>query len=197
LLAILLRIGMKGHNVLEISQNLINNFNGLPGLSSKSMEVLTGFSGIGKDKASTIIAAFELGRRSFYKKNVLLNSHVIDPKIVADYFIPLLKNETRETFWVICLNASNKIISYHKVAEGSIDTVTVDQRNVFKPVLENNAVSVILVHNHPSGNLQISDADKSVTMRLIESGKILNIKIIDHIIVAEQNYISFKEKMLI
>ncbi len=194
LIAIILRTGLKGQNVLELSHNLLNQFGGISNLALQNIDSLTKCSGIGNDKAATVLAAFEIGRRSLSKTNVLLNTIVTDSKIIADYFIPIMKDELKETFWVICLNAGNKIIKYEKISTGILNEVIVHPREVFKPAIINNAASVILLHNHPSGSISISPQDISLTNNLKAAGTLIGISIVDHIVVAGNNFVSFKEK---
>ncbi len=163
-------------------------------MATKTLDSFVAINGIGKDKAATLLAAFELGRRSCKSNNVLLNKKVIDPSIVAEYFIPLLKDEQQETFWVVCLNAANKITNYQKISVGILNSVIIHPREVFKIAIESNAVSIIVLHNHPSGNVSPSDDDKYITKRLKETGKIIGIEVFDHIIVAGTNFFSFVEK---
>ncbi|MFH0733444.1 MAG: DNA repair protein RadC [bacterium] len=194
LIAIILRTGLKGKNVVELSQDLLNSFGGINNLALQSIDSLTNCLGIGKDKAATILAAFEIGRRSVNKTNVLLNRIVVDAKIVADFFIPLLKDEIKETFWVVCLNAANKIIKYEKISTGILNEVVAHPREVFKSAIINNAAKVILLHNHPSGSISVSQPDVSLTCKLKEAGDIIGISIVDHIIVAGNSFVSLKDK---
>ncbi len=154
-------------------------------------------SGIGKDKAATLLAAFELSRRIQSQNKWFSNKKITSPGDVAEIFIPLLKDELKEKFLLINLNSANKIINYDVISVGNLNSSVVHPREVFKSAIENTAASVILMHNHPSGNSRPSEEDKKLTKKLVESGKLLDIPVFDHIIIAGNTYTSFVEKRLI
>jgi DNA repair protein RadC len=198
LLAILLRTGTKGTNVIEIARNLLKNFKDLSVLSIQTFDSLKNQRGIGKDKAATLLAAFELGRRIDANRRWRSDKKIVSPSDIAEYMIPLLRDEVKEKFYVVCLSSSNKIIKeYNLISEGSLNSSVVQPREVFKVAIESNSASVILVHNHPSGNLEPSREDIQLTKRMIEAGKLLNIKVLDHLIIAGNNYTSLVEKRLV
>ncbi len=197
LLAILLRTGGKGLSVVELAQKIIAENRNLLGLVNKSADELIKIKGIGKDKAATLIAAFEIAKRVHVQSKWSSEKKITEPKILAEVIIPLLKNETREKFYVACLNRANKLIALKKISEGSLTEALVHPRDVIKTALEQNAVSVILVHNHPSGNAEASDADIKITQKIKEAGNLFDIPVLDHIIVAGNNYFSFVEKNLL
>ncbi|WP_244405220.1 RadC family protein [Ignavibacterium album] len=197
LIAILLRTGMKGKSVLAIAQEMINKEGNLAVLSSKSHAALIKTNGIGKDKAATLVAAFELAKRILHQQKWLFDKKITSPADVAEIYIPLLKNEVKEQFWVLCLNNSNKIIRQEAISIGNLNSSVVHQREVFKVAIDNNAASLILMHNHPSGNPEPSNEDIVITKKLVEAGKIMDIPIFDHIIIAGNNYTSFVERRLI
>ncbi|WP_369685751.1 DNA repair protein RadC [Ignavibacterium album] len=197
LIAILLRTGMKGKSVLTIAQEMINREGNLAVLSSKSHSSLIKTNGIGKDKAATLVAAFELAKRILHQQKWLFDKKITSPSDVAEIYIPLLKNETKEQFWVLCLSTSNKIIKQEAISIGNLNSSVVHQREVFKVAIDNNAASIILMHNHPSGNTEPSNEDIVITKKLVEAGKIMDIPIFDHIIIAGNNYTSFVERRLI
>lgn len=197
LIAILLRTGTKGQSVIEVAQNLIKKYNDLNFLTSQTHDALKNFYGIGKDKAATLIAAFELSRRVDSEKKWLSAKKVTSPKDVADIFIPLLRDELREQFLVVCLSTANKIIKYQKISEGSLSSSIVHPREVFKVAIENSSANIILIHNHPSGNPEPSNEDISLTRKLTEAGKLLEIQVFDHIIVAGNSYTSLVERRII
>ncbi|BDQ04270.1 MAG: UPF0758 protein [Ignavibacterium sp.] len=188
---------MKGKSVLTIAQEMINKEGNLAVLSSKSHAALIKTSGIGKDKAATLVAAFELAKRILHQQKWLFDKKITSPSDVAEIYIPLLKNETKEQFWVLCLNNSNKIIKQEAISIGNLNSSVVHQREVFKVAIDNNAASLILMHNHPSGNPEPSNEDIVITRKLVEAGKIMDIPIFDHIIIAGNNYTSFVERRLI
>lgn len=197
LIAILLRTGKKGKSVIQIAQELINNFGNIAVLSSKTINTFTETPGIGKDKAASLMAAFELSRRIQMQSKWLSNKKITSPQDVADIFIPLLRDEVKEKFLVVCLNSSNKIIRYEIISIGSLNSSIVHPREVFKVAIENDSASIILIHNHPSGNPEPSNEDISITKKIVESGKIMDIPVFDHIIIAGNTHTSFVEKRLI
>jgi DNA repair protein RadC len=198
LIAILLRTGRKGKTVIEVARELTQGHKNLAVLSTLSLGALTKVNGIGRDKAATLLAAFELGKRiAFAESKWMLDKKVTSPQDVADYFIPRLKDEIKERFIVVCLGSSNKIIKWEEISIGNLDSSIVHPREVFKVAIDNNTKSLILIHNHPSGNPEPSNEDIAITKKLIEVGKIFEIPIFDHIIIAGNTYTSFVEKRLI
>lgn len=197
LIAILLRTGTKGKTVLEVAQNLIKDQGNLAQLASKSVENFTQNLGIGKDKAATLAAAFELSRRISVDQRWFSNQKITSPGDVAKIFGPILRDEMQEKFIVICLNSANKIIKYKDIFTGTLNSSIIHPREIFKFALDNNSANIILLHNHPSGNLEPSSEDVSITKRLVDSGTILGIKVFDHIIIAGNGYFSFVEQKII
>ncbi|MCO6472177.1 MAG: DNA repair protein RadC [Melioribacteraceae bacterium] len=197
LIAIILRTGTKGKTVLEVAQNLIKDHGNLAQLASKSVENFTQNLGIGKDKAATLAAAFELSRRISVDQRWFSKQKITSPGDVAKIFGPLLRDEMQEKFFVICLNSANKIIKYKDIFTGTLNSSIIHPREIFKFALDNNSANIILLHNHPSGNLEPSGEDVQITKRLVDAGTILGIKVFDHIIIAENSYFSFVEKKII
>jgi DNA repair protein RadC len=180
-----------------MSQEIINKYNNLAGLASTSFANLRKIDGIGKDKAATLLAVFELSRRIQYQSKWFLNEKITSPEDAAEIFIPLLRDEVKEKFIVACLSSFKKIIKFETISVGNLDSSIVHPREVFKTAIENNSKSIILIHNHPSGNPEPSREDISVTQRIVESGKVLGIPVEDHIIIAGNSYTSFVQKRLI
>jgi len=197
LLAILLRTGTRGKSVIQIAQDLILANSNLAVLATKSLPALTKVSGIKKDKAAALLAAFEISRRILHQKKWFDETKINTPDKIAEIFIPLLKDEQKEKFLVVCLNSSNKIIKYEVISVGSLNASIVHPREVFKTAIENSAASILLIHNHPSGNPEPSKEDITITKKLVESGTIIGITVVDHIILAGNKYLSFIEKGLI
>ncbi|MEG8945756.1 RadC family protein [Rosettibacter firmus] len=197
LIAILLRTGTKGKNVIQIAQSLISKYGNLNILSMQTIDAIRNFPGIGKDKAATLIAAFEISRRADAQKKWFSNKKITSPQDVAEIFIPLLRDEVKEKFYVICLNTANKIIKYELISVGNLNSSVVHAREIFKVAIENNSANIILLHNHPSGNPDPSKEDISITRKLVEAGNLLEIKVFDHLIIAGNNYTSLVEKRLI
>ncbi|MHB1686551.1 MAG: RadC family protein [Ignavibacteriaceae bacterium] len=197
LLAIILRTGKVGKSVLTLAQELLNKNVNLAVLASKSISNLTEINGIGKDKAATLQAAFEISRRIQSQSKWFAEDKITSPKDVADVFIPLLIDELKEKFIVVCLNTANKIIKYEIISVGNLNSSVVHPREIFKVAIENNSASIILLHNHPSGNPEPSNEDIQITKKIADSGKILDIPVFDHIIIAGNSYTSLVEKRLL
>lgn len=197
LVAILLRTGIKGKSAVQLAQQLITQFENLNQLSMQSIDSLKKIAGIGKDKAATLSAAFEIGRRADSQKKWFSNKSITAPSDIADIFIPLLRDKQKEEFYVICLNSANKIIKYEKVTEGILNSSVVHQREIFKVAIEANSANIILLHNHPSGNCEPSNEDISFTKKMVEAGNIIDIKIFDHIIISGNFFTSLVEKRVI
>jgi DNA repair protein RadC len=197
LLAILLRTGSKGKSVIQIAQELIKKNGNLAVLASNSFSQMTRISGIGNDKAAALLAAFELSRRIQSQSKWFSDKKISSPGEVADIFIPILKDELKERFMVVCLNSANKIIKYEVISVGNLNSSIVHPREVFKVAIENNSASIILIHNHPSGNPDPSNEDIAITKKIVETGTIMSIPVFDHIIIAGKNFTSFVEKRLI
>lgn len=197
LVAILLRTGKTGKSVLEIARELIQSEGNLAMLATKTVDSLQKVSGIGKDKAATLAAAFELSRRILSQSKWFSNKKVTSPQEIADIFIPLLRDDSKERFIVVCLNSSNKIIKHETISIGNLNSSVVHPREIFKVAIDCSSASIILIHNHPSGNPEPSNEDISITKKIVESGKILDIPVFDHLIIAGETYTSFVEKRLI
>lgn len=197
LLAILLRTGTKGKSVLSISQEIIKKEVNLSVLAAKSLESLMKISGIGKDKAATLLAAFELSRRIQSQSKLFSNKKITSPQDVAEIFIPLLRDELKEKFIVVCLNTANRIIKQEIISIGNLNSSVVHPREIFKVAIDSSAANIILIHNHPSGNPDPSNEDITITKKIAESGKIMDIPVFDHIIIAGSTYTSFVERRLL
>jgi len=197
LLAILLRTGTKGVSVVEMAQNLVNKYRNLAQLALQSAESLQNNLGIGKDKAVTLVAAFEISRRVESQSKWFYDKAITSPAEVAKIFIPILRDELKERFIVVSMNAANKIIRYNIISTGNLTSSIVHPREVFKVAIENNSANIILIHNHPSGNCEPSNDDIRTTRKLVDAGKLLDIEVFDHIIIADNNYLSFVEKQII
>ncbi|MBK8413179.1 MAG: DNA repair protein RadC [Bacteroidetes bacterium] len=194
LLAILIRSGTKKETAVELSRRILNSVsNDLMQLSRLSISDFMKFKGMGEVKAITVIAALELGRRRRSAEAVQLVK-VTSSKTVADLFIPLLSDLNHEEFWVLLLNRANNIIGKHQISKGGLSGTVVDSKVIFKLALESSSSSIIMCHNHPSGNHKPSDADLSLTKRIVEAGKVLDISVLDHLIIAGELYYSFADE---
>jgi DNA repair protein RadC len=193
LMAIIIQSGSREMSAVELSQRVINMFDhGLQGLNDVTIEELISIKGIGKAKACQLSAAVELGSRvSKCQKNIL--GKVNSPKTVVAFFQEELRHLNKEKFIVVFLNTKNLITSFEVVSVGSLSASIVHPREVFNRAIKKSAASIILIHNHPSGNPEPSREDESITKRLCEVGDVVGIKILDHIIISDDNYYSFKE----
>ena len=197
LVAILLRTGKKGKSVIEIAREIISSEGNLAMLATRTVDSLKKVDGIGNDKAATLAAAFELSRRILSQSKWFSNRKITSPQDIAEIFIPILRDEIKEKFIVVCLNSANKIIKYETISIGNLNSSIVHPREIFKVAIDNTSASIILIHNHPSGNVEPSNEDISITKKIVESGKILDIPVFDHLIIAGETYTSFVEKRLI
>lgn len=197
LLAIIIGSGTRDMNAVDLSKIVLSNVNyNLNGLGKLTLSQLTHFKGIGEAKAIKIMATMELGRR--HKMAAVKHRNKVTSSIsVFNLMQPLLGALNHEEFWVLYLNNSNKIVTKIQLSKGGITATVVDVRLVLKKSLEVGAISIILVHNHPSGTLQPSQSDINLTKKLKIADQTLEIKVLDHIIVTEKTYFSFTdEKML-
>lgn len=194
LIAILIGSGSRNESAVDLSKRILasvdNNLNSLGKLSISQLMV---FKGIGEAKAISIIAALELGRRRRSEDAVELKK-VTSSKVIFEIMQPIIGELPHEEFWIIYMNNSNKVISKSQLSKGGITGTLVDVRIVFKTALEMGATALILCHNHPSGTLIPSDADKQITRKLKLAGDSLEIKVLDHLIVTETSYFSFADE---
>ncbi len=188
---------MKGKSVLTIAQEIINKEKNLSNLASRSLDSLTKEAGIGKDKAATLLAAFEMSRRIQSQSKLTSNKKITSPQDIAEIFIPILRDEVKEKFIVVCLNSSNKVIKNETISIGNLNSSVVHPREIFKVAIDSLSASIILIHNHPSGNPEPSNEDISITKKIVEAGKIMDIPVFDHIIIAGDTFTSFVEKRLL
>jgi DNA repair protein RadC len=196
LIAIILRTGKKGKSVLTISHELVQKHTNVAGLVPLSLADLKKISGIGEDKAISLLAAFEIGRRMQSQIKWSIDKKISSPKDIAEFFVPILRDELKEKFLVVCLNSANKVTKFEAISVGSLNSSVVHPREIFKFAIENSSASIILIHNHPSGNLEPSNEDIAITKKLVEAGKILNIEVLDHIIVGGNSFTSMVERRL-
>jgi len=197
LLAILLRTGTKGNSVIEVARELLTKNSNLGLLATRTVDAIKKQKGIGRDKAATLVAAFELARRISISDKWFSNKKITSPADVAEIFIPLLRDEIKEKFIVVCLNSANKIIKFEVVSVGTLNSSLVHPREVFKVAIESDSANIILVHNHPSGNKEPSNEDIKITKTLIEAGKILDILVFDHLIIGSDSYTSLVESRFV
>jgi len=192
LLALLLRSGNKNVNAIELARKILKKFGAreLPNLIFKDLKKIPG---LGPAKACEIVACFELGKRLLKDKKAQI---FLTPKEIWEE-LKDLKNHKKEHFVIFYLDSRNQEIKRETISIGSLNANLVHPREVFEPAIRNLTAQIILAHNHPSGDPTPSEDDLEITKRLVESGKILGIEVIDHIIVAKNGFFSFKEKELI
>lgn len=197
LVAILIGSGNKDESAVDLSKRILasvdNNLNSLGKLTIKQ---LMKFKGIGEAKAITIAAALELGRRR-RAEDALHQNKISSSESVFELMQPIIGELPHEEFWIIYLNNSNEVLQKNQLSKGGITGTLVDVRLVLKNALEIGATSLILAHNHPSGTLIPSEADKQLTKKLKFAGESLDIKVLDHLIITEKAYFSFADENLL
>ncbi len=196
LLAILIRNGSIGYSAIDIAKDMLIHYDGLNNLISYDFSDFKKFKGMGTVKAVTLAASFEIARRVNLAETKNLQK-INSPKDIAKYFIPKFLGMKTEIFKVLLLSSSNHIFREIEISKGILNSSLVHPREVFKTAISESAAFIILLHNHPSGNPEPSKQDIHITKQLYEAGKIINIPVLDHIIIAGNNYISFKEMGLI
>jgi DNA repair protein RadC len=194
LIAILIGSGSRNESAVELSKKILASVgNNLNELGKLNLSQLCNFKGIGEAKAISIIAAMELARRRRSEEVVELTK-VTSSKIIFEIMQPIIGELPHEEFWVLYLNNANKVIAKNQLSKGGMTGTVVDVRIIFKSALESGAVGIVLCHNHPSGNLKPSEADKEITKKVKTAGKSLDIIVLDHIIVTQNGYYSFADE---
>lgn len=192
LLSIILKTGTKEYSVKTLSQIILNNINDIKNLKDITLNKLTEIKGIGKVKAIELIASIELGKRVFQtedKINIKLNNS----SKIYEYFKDKFINEKQENFYAIYLDSKSNLISYKLLFKGTLNSSCVHPREIFKYAHLESAYSIIVIHNHPSGDSNPSKEDEITTNNLMEIGKLMSIPVLDHIIIGKDNYFSFYE----
>jgi DNA repair protein RadC len=198
LLAIIIGKGIRNKSALELAKEIINQVGSLKKLNQKTVSEIErlGINGLGRAKIVTMLAALELGRRSLSKKNEKKNIFK-HPKDIYDYYCPLISALRYELFKVVAVDGGNAYINETTISKGILDASLVHPREVFKFALNENASAVFLIHNHPSGIMKPSEDDLKVTKRLQSAGELMGIRVIDHIIIAENGFYSFSQHNLL
>lgn len=196
LLAIFLRTGVAGKSAVDLARELINDFGSLRGLLSASREDFCRRRGLGPAKFTQLQAALELARRNFEEQLKMPHSFggVMDTK---KYLMSQLRHERHEVFAILLLDAKHRLIRYEPVFYGTIDAAPVYPRVLLQLALEYNAAAVILAHNHPSGVAEPSQADRLITKRIVEAMRLVDIRVLDHLVVGDNEVVSFAEYGLI
>jgi DNA repair protein RadC len=197
LLAILIGSGTRNITAVELARKILGGVgNNLHELGRQSIADLQKVKGVGPAKAITLMAAMELGRRRSGSRQVDKIS-VKSSETVFQVFHPLMGDLDHEEFWLLMLNRANRVLGRFKVSQGGLSGTVIDTRIILKKALDNLASSIIVCHNHPSGNMQPSDADVKITEKLKKAAEMLEIKLLDHIIIADKSYFSFADEGLI
>lgn len=193
ILAILLGSGTKAESVMDLSNRLLMHFEGIKLLADATIEELTAIKGIGPAKGALILAALEIGKRmNEYKPS---ERYIIkSPEDGADFVMEEMRILNQEHFVVLFLNTKNQVIHRQTVFIGGLNSSIVHPREVFREAVKRSAASIICAHNHPSGDPTPSQEDIHVTRRLVESGKMIGIELLDHLIIGDRKFISLKEK---
>ena len=194
LIAILIGSGSRNESAVDLSKRMLASVvHNLNALGKLSLSQLMQFKGIGEAKAISIVAALELGRRRRVEEAVDWVK-ITSSKVIFEVMQPIIGELPHEEFWIVYLNNSNKVITKTQLSKGGITGTVVDIRIVFKMALEIGATSIVLCHNHPSGSLKPSEADKQITQKLKRAGESLEITILDHVIITETSYFSFVDQ---
>lgn len=197
LLAILMGSGTRNTTAVDLARQILGEVEyNLHELGRQSISDLQKIKGIGPAKAIALLAAMELGRRRSGSLQVEKTA-IKSSETVFNFFHPLLGDLEHEEFWLLMLNRANRVIGRFKVSQGGLSGTVIDTRIILKKALDNLASSIIVCHNHPSGNKQPSDADVKITEKLKKAAEILEIKLLDHIIIADKSYFSFADEGLI
>lgn len=195
LMAIIFATGVSGKSVLQLSNEILADSGGhLSRVAKLSVnDLLKRFKGIGKAKALSLLAALELGARSEADAVTMETRVIRSPEDSYNYMKRHLSNIAHEEFWVLLLASSGKIIKEVNVARGGLSSTVVDVKIIMRQAIDNSAASMILFHNHPSGNLTPSMQDENLTKRIFEAAKLLDLRVLDHLIISDNGYYSFND----
>ena len=206
ILALILNTGSRGESVMMLSQKLIMHFGSLNGIMNASIEDLKNVKGMGEAKASKLMACFEIAKRAvreeteseqiFETEKKKYNS-VTSPEEMFKIISSKINNYSKEHFYVISLDIRNNYIGIDEISVGTLTASLVHPRETFESAIRRHAAHIIIAHNHPSGEVEPSEDDLKITKRLVDAGKIMGIEVLDHLIITEMRYLSFKEKNLI
>lgn len=194
LMALILRSGTRGQNILDTCNQLISTYT-LERLADLSLSELQKVPGIGETKAMQIIAVFELNKRLHYQRN--LNRKVQSARDVFEYMKGRIPDEGKEHLCILFLNTKNQILRHEFVSVGTLTASLIHPREIFKAAIRESTHAIILVHNHPSGDVQPSSADKQVTSIIKQAGELLQIELLDHVILGGDDWFSFRDHSLL
>ena len=197
LLAIIMGSGNREESAVELGRRILNSIeNNWNNLSLLTIQDIMKFKGVGEAKAIAIATALEIGRRRAAQE-VPEKIQITNSRETYKILLPYLSDLQTEEFWAVYLNQNNRILGKGKLSSGGINQSVVDVRILFKTALEHFATGIIISHNHPSGNLKPSSEDLKITKQIAEAGKILNIQLLDHLIIAQNSYLSFADENLL
>ena len=194
LLAILLRSGTKGESAIDLARKILHKFKSFRNMSYTDISYLKEFKGLGTAKITQIKAAIEIGRRFREEEAKEDKNSIESSQDVAKILMPRMRDLKKEIFKTMLLNSKNKIIDIIEIGKGTVDEINPTIREIFHKALMNFVTSIICVHNHPSGNPQPSNSDKEFTKELVQAGRILHVKVSDHIIIGDNDYFSFADE---
>jgi DNA repair protein RadC len=194
LLAILIGSGNRSESAVDLAKRILTSAgDNLIEVSRLGISDLVQFRGIGEAKAVTLIAALELGRRR-NESEVMAREKITCSRDAFEIFRSVIGDQPYESFWIILLNKANKVIRKCSISEGGVSGTVVDPKKIFKTALDHHASSILLGHNHPSGNIQPSEADQKITKKIRDAGLMLDVAVLDHLIVGDDRYYSFADE---
>ena len=195
LLAIILRTGVKGENVVTMASRLLAKYGGLAGLARAELAQLGQEHGLGPAKASQLLAALELGRR-LMAESPEERFQIRAPQDAANLLIPLIGHQEQEHFVVLYLDTRNRVMDREVLYKGSLNTSLVRIAEVFRGAIRRNCAAIIVAHNHPSGEPNPSPEDVALTRRLVEAGKLMEVEVLDHVVIGQGRFVSLRERGL-
>ncbi len=193
LLAILLRTGNRNESALALAKRLLTTFGGIPGLSRQLIADLSKVKGVGLAKGAQVLAALELGRR-LAERSLVPEEVIRSGESVYRILGSRLREERRESFWVLLLDQKHRLRKSERISEGTLSMTPVHPREAFSPAIRESAAAVIFVHNHPSGDPEPSTDDWNLTTRLVECGRLLGIRVLDHVVVGDHAWVSLRDR---
>ncbi len=196
LLAIFIRTGVRGKTAVDVGRDLINEFGGLRKILTADKKSICSVLGFGPAKYALLQAALELGRR-FLDEKLKRGGALTNPKQVSEYLIHRLRDQQREVFAIIYLDNRHQVIEYEELFYGTLNGATVHPREVVKSVLFHNAAAVIIAHNHPSGIAEPSQSDTAITLKLQEALQLIDVKLLDHLVIGDGEFVSLSDRGLI
>jgi len=195
LLAIILRTGVGGENVLNMSTRILAQYGGLAGLARADFAQLEAVKGLGPAKTAQLLAAFELGRRLMLEAPEE-RLQIRSPADAAHLLMPLIGHKEQENFVVLYLDTRNRVTDRETLYKGSLNTSLVRVAEVFRGAIRRNSAGIIVAHNHPSGDPNPSPEDVALTRRLVKAGKLLEVDLLDHVVIGQNRYVSLRERAL-